>query len=444
MAEIFILKQKEKMKASIFTLGCRVNQYESDAVAEMLSAVGFEIVPFGEVCDVTVINTCTVTAESDRKSRQHVRRAKSFSPDGAVIVTGCYAQIAKENALRDGVAAVVGNAEKSKIADIALSIVNGEREINCVGDIMTASYDEIAVSKPTRARAYIKIEDGCENKCAYCIIPRARGQVRSRPFDEIIKEVSLIAKKGYSEVILTGIETASYGKDLKNTDLSELLLAVGEIEGIERVTMGSLEPTVMKEEFVERLSRVKGLLPHFHLSMQSGCTRTLNRMRRRYNREMALSAVERVRAAIPEATFSADVIVGFPGETDEDFLDTVEFFKEAKFLHLHIFPYSKREGTEAAEMPDQVPEDVKKKRARILADVQKKIQDEYLDRYVKDHGEDNPVYVLCEMTRDGVANGHTEHFIECNFASDRDRTGETVKIAVEGRDGNVLFGHALD
>ena len=159
---------------------------------------------------------------------------------------------------------------------------------------------------------------------------------------------------------------------------------------------------------------------------------------------MALSAVERVRAAIPEATFSADVIVGFPGETDEDFLDTVEFFKETKFLHLHIFPYSKREGTEAADMPDQVPEDVKKKRARILADVQKKIQDEYLDSYVKDHGEDNPVYVLCEMTRDGVANGHTEHFIECNFASDRDRTGETVKIAVEGRDGNVLFGHAID
>jgi len=179
------------MKASIFTLGCRVNQYESDAVAEMLAAVGFDIVPFGEECDITVINTCTVTAESDRKSRQHLRRAKSISPEGAVIVTGCYAQIAKERALSDGAAAVVGNAEKSRIADIALAIVNGERDINCVGDIMTASYDEIAVSKPTRARAYIKIEDGCENKCAYCIIPRARGQVRSRDFDEIIKQLSV-------------------------------------------------------------------------------------------------------------------------------------------------------------------------------------------------------------------------------------------------------------
>jgi len=431
------------MKASIFTLGCRVNQYESDAVAEMLAAVGFDIVPFGEECDITVINTCTVTAESDRKSRQHLRRAKSISPEGAVIVTGCYAQIAKERALSDGAAAVVGNAEKSRIADIALAIVNGERDINCVGDIMTASYDEIAVSKPTRARAYIKIEDGCENKCAYCIIPRARGQVRSRDFDEIIKEVTCIAKKGYKEIILTGIETASYGRDLKTTDLSELLLAVGGIEGVERVTMGSLEPTVMKKAFVENLSRVHGLLPHFHLSMQSGCTRTLNRMRRRYTADMAMEAVMRVREAIPEATFSADVIVGFPGETEEDFRETVEFFKKTGFLHLHIFPYSKREGTEAADMPDQVPENVKKKRAKILATVQKEIQDEYLDCYVKAHNEDNPVYVLCETVRDGIANGHTEHFIECDMPVDRDRTGEIVRVSVERREGAKLFGKII-
>lgn len=431
------------MKASIFTLGCRVNQYESDAIAEMLSAVGFTIVPFGEACDITVINTCTVTAESDRKSRQHIRRAKSFSPSGAVIVTGCYAQIAREGALEAGAAAVVGNGEKSRIADIALSLVNGERDISCVGDIMTAPYDRVSVSKPTRARAYIKIEDGCENRCAYCIIPRARGQVRSRPCDDVIREVSAIAEKGYKEIILTGIETASYGKDLDSIDLSDLLLMVDRIDGVERITMGSLEPTVMSEAFVENLSRVKGLLPHFHLSIQAGCTRTLNRMRRKYTAEKALAAIERVRKYIPEATFSADVIVGFPGETDEDFLETAEFCKAARFLHLHIFPYSIREGTEAATMPDQVPEPIKKQRAATLARVGEDIQNEILEKYILEHGESSPAYVLCETYKNGISNGHTEHFIECDFETQESRIGEIVPVAIVGRRGSVLLGKAL-
>jgi len=410
----------------------------------MLSGVGFDIVPFGEESDITVINTCTVTAESDRKSRQHIRRARSFSPNGAVIVTGCYAQIDAEGALAAGAAAVVGNGEKSRIADIALSLVNGEREIKLVGDIMTAPYDRMSVSCPTKARAYIKIEDGCENRCAYCIIPKARGSVRSRPFDDIIAEISAIAEKGYKEVILTGIETASYGRDLKRCGLCELLLAVGELNGIERVTMGSLEPTVMSEAFVENLAKVKGLLPHFHLSIQSGCTRTLNRMRRKYTADKALAAIDRVREYIPDATFSADVIVGFPGETDEDFLETVEFCKRARFLHLHIFPYSKRAGTEAAEMADQIPEHVKKQRAALLASVGEEIQNELLDIYVSEHADEDPVYVLCETVKENVANGHTEHFIECDFECDRDRVGEIVPVAVTGRCGNVLCGRALD
>lgn len=409
----------------------------------MLAGAGFTIVPFGEACDITVINTCTVTAESDRKSRQHIRRAKKLS-GGEVIVTGCYAQIDAKGALRAGAAAVVGNGEKSKIADVALSIVRGERDISLVGDIMCAPYDNVTVSEPTKARAYIKIEDGCENRCAYCIIPKARGQVRSRDFEDILAEVGRIAKKGYSEFILTGIETASYGKDLKGKGLAELLLAVGELEGVRRVTMGSLEPTVMSEDFCAALTRVKGLLPHFHLSIQSGCTRTLNRMRRRYNREMALCAIERVRQYIPDATFSADVIVGFPGETDEDFADTVSFCKKARFMHLHIFPYSKRAGTEAAEMPDQVPEPQKKERAATLARVSKEIQDELLDSYVAEHKEKDPVYVLCETVKDGVANGHTEHFIECDIRTEGVSTGEILKVALEGRRGAVLFGKIID
>lgn len=432
------------MKASVFTLGCRVNQYESDSVAEMLEKAGFEIVPFGEECDVTVINTCTVTAESDRKSRQHIRRARSVSPEGKVIVTGCYGQTDKDGAFLAGACAVVGNGEKSRIAEIAKSLVAGESHICAVGDIMTAPYDNLRVTKPTKARAYIKIEDGCENRCAYCIIPKARGQVRSRPFDDCIEEIALIAQKGYKEFILTGIETASYGRDTKEKDLSHLLMAASEVEGVERLTMGSLEPTVMTEAFVENLSRTRGLLPHFHLSVQSGCTATLNRMRRKYKAEKAMEAIERVRRYIPDATFSADVIVGFPGETDEEFSETVEFCKKAEFLHLHIFPYSKRKGTEAATMEGQVPENIKKQRAASLAAVSREIQDRLLDKYVNDHGENDPVYVLCEMTRDNISNGHTEHFIECDFPTDRDRTGEIVKIALCGRRGNVLLGRALD
>ncbi len=431
------------MKASIYTLGCRVNQYESDSAAQMLEREGFTVVPFGEECDVTVINTCTVTAESDRKSRQFIRRARNVSPFGAIIVTGCYAQIDKEGALMQGADAVVGNGEKSKIAEVAKRLVAGEKAISMVGDIMTAPYDNVWVTKPTKARAYIKIEDGCENRCAYCIIPKARGQVRSRPFEDCIKEISSIAEKGYKEFILTGIETASYGRDIKGLGLSDLLLAVGDIEGVERVTMGSLEPTVMSEAFVENLTKVKGLLPHFHLSIQSGCTKTLNRMRRRYTAERALEAIRRVRRAIPDATFSADVIVGFPGETEEEFCETVEFCKEARFMHLHIFPYSKRKGTEAAEMADQVPENVKKERAARLAKISKEIQSSLLDRYVEEHGKENPVYILCETYKNGISNGHTEHFIECDLETDESMIGEIIPVAIVGRRGNVLLGKAL-
>lgn len=432
------------MKASIFTLGCRVNQYESDSAAEMLEQEGFETVPFGTECDITVINTCTVTAESDRKSRQHIRRAKNISPAGHVIVTGCYAQRDPEGAFSAGADAVLGNGEKSKIAETAKRLICGEKNICLVSDIQAAPYDNVRVSKPTKARAYIKIEDGCENRCAYCIIPKARGKVRSRPFEDCLFEICEISKKGYTEFILTGIETASYGRDLKDRGLLDLLLAAGELEGVKRLTMGSLEPTVMTEKFCEGLARVKGLLPHFHLSIQSGCTKTLNRMRRKYTAEKALASIERVRKYIPDATFSADIIVGFPGETEEDFLETAEFCKKADFLHLHIFPYSKREGTEAAEMEDQVPDNIKKERAAALSGVAKEMQKRILSDYVKCHGEDSPVSVLCEMTKNGIANGHTPHFIECNFPADRDRTGEIVSVVPERFEGNVLIGRPLN
>ena len=429
--------------ASIFTLGCRVNQYESDAIEEKLREKGFDIVPFGEKSDVVIINTCTVTAESDRKSRQHIRRAKNISPDAAIIVTGCFAHVSPNEAMSiEGVSAVIGNKDKNTVAEIAETLVNSALAESISTDDLSKSCPELTISKAKRARCHIKIEDGCPKKCAYCIIPAARGQVVSKSPDLVLKEATEIVSNGCGELILTGIETASYGADLEGWDLSRLLYELDKIEGIRRIGVSSLDPSVMREDFVRRLADTKHLLPHFHLSVQSGCTATLNRMRRRYTAEKVAENMELVRKYIPEATFSADVIVGFPGETDEDFKTTVEFFKKTRFMHLHIFPYSIRRGTEAATMPDQVPDNVKKQRAAELARVQDEIKCNMLDKYIADHKE-SPVYVLGEKWEGGVTNGHSEHFIECDIRTDFDGTGMILPIKLTGRNGYVITGEVI-
>lgn len=433
------------MKASVYTLGCRVNQYESDAIAEDLSAVGFEIVPFGTPCDITVINTCTVTAESDRKSRQFVRRAMSYSPGGKVIITGCFAQASPDEAKKLGADCVVGNGEKDSISDIAARLFHGEHPTQTVGDIENAAYDSLSVSRPKRVRTFVKIEDGCENKCAYCIIPRARGNVRSKAPEKVLEEVRTIAAAGCGEIILTGIETASYGRDLGGYGLAELICDVGKIEGVKRLTLGSLDPSVVNRAFTEKIASVPALLPHFHLSVQSGCTRTLNRMRRKYTAQRVMENMEIVRGLIPDAAFSADVITGFPGETDEDFAESVEFFEKTRFTHLHIFPYSVRRGTEAEKMPDQVPENVRRERAASLSAVQEKIQAKLIEDYISAHADGTrPVHVLCEKWERGVCNGHTEHFIECNIPSDTDMTGRIIDTVLVSAHGAVLDGRMSD
>lgn len=433
------------MKASVLTLGCRVNQYESDAIAEMLASSGFEIVDFGEECDVSIVNTCTVTAESDRKSRQFSRRAKSVSPNTKVILTGCFAQVSPEEAKATGADCVIGNGNKEQVCSAALALAQGIACPDCVGDIALSPYDELRVSRPKRARTFIKIEDGCENKCAYCIIPRARGHVRSKKPEAVLEEVKAITSSGCPEIILTGIETASYGRDLNSFGLSELISRVNDVPGVKRIALGSLDPSAMNEAFAEKVSKVKAMLPHFHLSVQSGCTKTLNRMRRKYTAEKILENMSNMRRIMPNVTFSADVIVGFPGESEEDFEATVEFCKKAEFLHLHIFPYSVRRGTEAADMNCQIPEGEKKRRAARLAEVQQSVQDKILDRYVEIHSsEENPVFVLCEKWENGVSNGHTEHFVECDIPTDRDMTGKILKVCSVERHGKVICGKNIE
>ena len=438
---------------SIITLGCRVNQCESDEIAQGLTERGWENAPIGEIPSVVIVNTCTVTGESDRKSRQMIRRAASQGSH--VVVTGCFAQIAGEEAAKiPGVVYVCGNDRKAKIPAVLSHIdsladdTDGAIPVDVDADELPgAAMEPVVLRTPKRVRSYIKIEDGCENRCAYCIIPRARGRVRSKPACEVLREAAHLA--GYCrELILTGIETASYGMDLRENGqklpygmaLAALLGEVDNIPGVERIGMGSLEPTVMSDAFVSALTGVTHILRHFHLSIQSGSTTVLHRMRRRYTAEMALAAMERVRAAIPDVTFGADVIVGFPGETEEEFAETIAFCRRARFLHLHIFPYSVREGTEAAEMADQIPESVKKARVRALEEVDEEIRTAMLTEYVAAHRTD-PVYVLVEKAEDGVANGHTEHFVEVDIPTGRtDTVGKLLPVLLTETDGVICRG----
>ena len=430
----------------ITTLGCRVNQYESDAIGEALTKMGCTIVSPGEKADVTIVNTCTVTAESDRKSRQMIRRAAAEG--SAVIVTGCFSQVSPDRAAEiPGVAYVCGNGEKSGIPQIVQTLAEGGFvEKQNVTDLQNAGYDPLSRHTPRRFRSFIKIEDGCENRCAYCIIPKARGKVRSRPKEEILAEITSLAASGSPEVILTGIETASYGMDTHGEErkrygmaLADLLAEVDGLPGVERVSLGSLEPAVMSQAFVDRLASLSHILPHFHLSIQSGSTSVLARMRRRYTAEQALEAIRRLRAAIPDVTFSADVIVGFPGETEAELEETLAFIREARFLHLHLFPYSIRKGTEAASMPDQIPEPVKKERLKRLEEAQSAIRLELLEAYAETHRTE-PVWILVEQQKDGIANGHTEHYVETDIAAEEDLTGKIVPVLLDGTDGKVCFG----
>lgn len=429
---------------SIITLGCRVNQYESDAIGEELQKLGFTMVKSGEKADFTIVNTCTVTAESDRKSRQMIRRAATEG--STVLVTGCFSQVsAGEAAKIPGVAYVCGNGEKSALPQVVLDLAEGRTPaVLSVTDVQKADYDPLFRSTTNRFRTFIKIEDGCENHCAYCIIPKARGKVRSRDKESILREAATLASIGSPEVILTGIETASYGMEDRagktyGMALAELLQEVDAVPGIRRIGLGSLEPSVMSALFVEKIASLEHLLPHFHLSIQSGSTGVLRRMRRRYTAEMALAAMGRLREAIPDVTFSADVIVGFPGETEAEVEETIAFVKEARFMHLHLFPYSIREGTEAATMPDQIPGNVKKERLKKLEEVQAGVRHGLLSDYVEAHRM-TPVYVLVEQQNGKIANGHTEHYVEVNIDTEEDLTGQIVPVVLTGHDGVVCMG----
>ena len=422
------------------TLGCKVNQYETNAMAQKFLEKGYQIIEEETLenkeikPDICIINTCTVTNMSDRKSRQMLRRMKEKNPSTIVIAVGCYAQVAKEELVKiPEIDLILGNNEKVEIVkhveeylnkhveDIELEDVMYSKEFSDFGDV---TYTE-------KTRAVIKIQDGCDRFCSYCIIPYARGRVRSRKPESIISEITQIASKGIKEVVITGIHIASYGKDfamnkdlkLRNYRLIELLEKINEIKGIERIRLGSIEPLLITEEFVERLKKLEKICHHFHLSLQSGCDETLKRMNRRYTTEQFKEIVKILRKAYKDVNLTTDIIVGFPGETEEEFNKTYQFLKEIKFYKMHVFKYSPRKGTKAAVMENQVSGDIKEERSKKLIKLSDENQIEYNKKYVG-----REVEVLFEEEKNDIYKGHTQNYIMVYCKSNKSLDNQIVKV----------------
>ena len=432
----------ERKTVRITTLGCKVNQYESEAIAESLEARGFEILKGNESCDAYIINTCTVTAESDRKARQMIRRMITRNPNAFILVTGCYSQVSPDAvASIEGVDYVCGNSNKMSVVDKLSSLIEQGKPAHaeiCVPALEGADFECMSIKKFDRTRAYVKIEDGCESKCTYCTIPAARGQIRSKPFYDVIEEVKELIAGGCAEVVLTGIETGSYGADLEDgQDLASLLCEIDKLDGIGRVRLGSLDPTVIKPAFVEKIKGLKSLAPHFHLSLQSGSDRILASMKRKYNSRQAMQSIERLREAIPNVKFTTDIITGFPGETEDDFECSCEFARKAEFLMVHAFPYSKRKGTPAATMKEQVPEDIKKHRVHVLTEICQEVRSRMLDSIIAD-GE--PRDVLFESFDGEYSTGHTADFIEVRVKTDCAMHGQMATVKLLSHDSNCCEG----
>lgn len=427
-------------KVALHNLGCKVNAYETEAMQEMLEHAGYEIVPFQEGADIYVINTCTVTNIADRKSRQMLHRARKMNPDAVVVAAGCYVQAQAEKQVIDPcIDIVLGNNKKQDLLTALQAYEEAHGDLREVIDINhTKEYENLHLTKQgEHTRAYIKVQDGCNQFCSYCIIPYARGRVRSRAKEDVVAEVTDLAKNGYQEVVLTGIHLSSYGIDFENEDnLLSLIRAVHEIEGIKRIRLGSLEPRIITEEFVQAIAALPKMCPHFHLSLQSGCNETLKRMNRRYTSEEFYEKCEILRKYFEKPALTTDVIVGFPQETEEEFETTYEFLKKICFYETHIFKYSKREGTKAAVMQGQIPEQIKAKRSARLIELGEKNRRAYEESFLE-----KTVEVLVEEKSDvngkEMWTGHTKEYMKIALESEKNLQNCILNVQI--KDGREII-----
>ena len=425
-----------KKTVSFYTLGCKVNQYETNAMEQQFIKNNYEIVENTQKADIYVINTCTVTNMAERKSRQMLRRVKEINPSAVLVVCGCYAQVAK-NELEQipEIDIILGINEKNEIVQIVENYIEKMAEQDKKSQ--KAEIDDVSKQKEfldfgdvtytEKNRAVVKVQDGCNMFCSYCIIPYARGRIRSRKIESVVSEIEKIAKEGIKEVVITGIHVASYGKDFDNENTSkkirliDLLEAINKIDGIDRIRLSSLEPTIVDEEFATRLSKLDKICDHFHLSLQSGCDETLKRMNRKYTTQIYRDAVATLRKYYPEASFTTDVIVGFPGETDEEFAKTYEFLKEIDFYRLHVFKYSPRRGTVAEKMPNQIDGNEKEERSNKLIELSNSTENKHNQSYIG-----KTVKVLFEEFEDGFFKGHTTNYMMVKVAGEEEQSDKFV------------------
>lgn len=416
-------------KAALHNLGCKVNAYETEAMQQLLEEAGYEIVPFQEKADVYVINTCSVTNIADRKSRQMLHRAKKMNPDAVVVAAGCYVQAAGEELKKDAaIDVIIGNNRKKDLVPLLDEYFAGKHvEEDSLIDIgKTREYEALHINKiADHTRAFIKIQDGCNQFCSYCIIPYTRGRVRSRKPEEIMEEIKGLVDKGYREVVLTGIHLSSYGLDLDGITLLDLMVKIDKIQGLERVRLGSLEPRIVTEEFTRTLAGLRTICPHFHLSLQSGCDATLKRMNRRYTTEEYEKGCQILRKYFDRPAITTDVIVGFPQETEEEFAQTIEFLKRIHFYEMHVFKYSRRAGTRAADMPGQLTENQKGQRSDVLLKLDQEMSLEYRKSFL---GEEKEVLMEEKIVIDGTEYlvGHTREYVKAAIPWEEGKKGAMI------------------
>ncbi len=410
------------MKVSFYTLGCKVNLYESEVIMNMLKKRGYEIVDFSVPSDIVIINTCTVTNTSDKKSRNIIRQAVRNNPNSIIVVMGCYSQVRSEDIKEiPGVNIIIGNTNKSRIVDIVEEYISEKKNKTLIENITKISFEPMELdSFETRTRAFVKIQDGCNNFCSYCIIPYARGGIRSKEKKDVIHEVKCLVENGYKEVVLTGIHTGHYGKDKYDYDFSDLLNELCDIDGLLRIRISSIEITELDDKFMKVLENSK-IVDHIHIPLQSGCDKILKLMNRKYDTEYFLNKINEIRNIRPNISITTDLIVGFPDESDKDFNDTYEFIKKVNFSKVHVFPYSRRKGTPADLMPNQIDERIKKERVRKILELSKELEIKYMTKFIN-----KELDVLVETYEDGIITGHTSNYI-CVKSNGCEKDINTIK-----------------
>lgn len=449
-----------KRTVATYTLGCKVNQYETNAVEEIFTQNGYTLTDFDDKADIYIINTCTVTSMSDRKSRQVIRRAKKNNKDAVVVVMGCYAQNDPDAIIKiEDVNLVVGTKDKNKIFEEVQKITNHDKVVKVTSIMEEVEFENLSVTSYTKnTRAFVKIQDGCDRYCSYCIIPYTRGRIRSRNISDIVKEVQSLSDNGYKEVVLTGIHIASYGKDLKRSktefipiinsqkedlvqadaSLIDVIEEVSKIKNLYRIRIGSVEPIIISEDFLERISKIDKFCPHFHLSLQSGCDYTLKRMNRRYTTDEYKEAVQKIRQYFDTPAITTDIIAGFPGETDEEFEKTYSYLSDINLYEMHIFPFSRRSGTKAYDMKNQIDNDVKHKRSEKLIALANRNKEEFEKGLIG-----KTFDVLFEQREEQYYQGYTKNYVKIYVKTQKDLSGKLLDVRINSFENDKLIGELI-